>query len=68
MILFDEIMQNCPYLRDLIQDKITEEIGKKDVEILALTEVLTATQDELALAKERVTGTESAINMILEVM
>lgn len=35
---FEIIMENCPFLKSLIQDKIAEEVGKKDVEILALQE------------------------------
>lgn len=33
---FDEIMDNCPFLKQIILDKIAEEVGKKDAEIVAL--------------------------------
>lgn len=61
MSTFDIIMENCPFLKELIQDKITEEVSKKDVEILALQEALT-------ISEVRTGDCENAINMIMEVM
>jgi SMC interacting uncharacterized protein involved in chromosome segregation len=36
-LAWDEIMSKCPTMKKLIEDKITEEISKKDAEISALT-------------------------------
>lgn len=58
---FDIVFEGSPFLKGLVLDKIAEEVEKKNIEIVAL-------QEELTLAKDRVTGTEDAINMILEVM
>lgn len=30
--MFDEIMKSCPYLKEVIENKIKEEIAKKEVE------------------------------------
>jgi hypothetical protein len=62
---FEKIMGNAPFLKGLIQDKITEEVGKKDVEINALKEELNLAKEELELVKDRATDTENAINMMM---
>lgn len=36
MTLWDEIMQKSPVMKQLIENKIAEEVGKKQVEIDAL--------------------------------
>lgn len=38
MDLWEEIMQKCPTMKQLVENKINEEISKKDIEILALKE------------------------------
>ena len=58
---FDEVLKDCPFLKGLIEDKIAEEVAKKDVEIVALKEDLTE-------ANTRLGDTENVLNMILEVM
>jgi hypothetical protein len=57
-MLFDTLMEKCPYLRGVIEDKITEEIGKKDVEIKQL-------QDDLAIANEQAKVTQDVLNTLL---
>lgn len=47
---FDEIMDNCPFLKQLILDKIASEVGKKDIEIAQLKQdnaTLTSAVEEL---------------------
>ena len=36
MTLWDEIMQKSPVMKQLVENKIAEEVGKKQVEIDAL--------------------------------
>jgi len=33
---WDKIMDGCPAMKQLIEDKINEEVGKKDIEIQQL--------------------------------
>ncbi len=37
-MLWDEIMQNCPIMKEIVEQKINEEVGKKDIEIQQLKE------------------------------
>lgn len=37
-MLWDEIMQNCPTMKGIVEQKIAEEVGKKDIEIQQLKE------------------------------
>ncbi|WP_160169953.1 hypothetical protein [Clostridium hydrogeniformans] len=37
---FDVIMENCPFLKRVIENKIAEEVGKKDEEIEELKETV----------------------------
>lgn len=45
MNTFDEIMQYCPFLKKVIEDKIAEEISTRDTKISEL-------ESELSLLKE----------------
>ena len=44
--IFDEIMQYCPFLKGIIENKITEEVQARDTKIA----VLETTVDELTAA------------------
>lgn len=46
-LTWELIMENSPTMRGIIEDKITEEVTKKDIEIQELRDQNSALQDEI---------------------